>query len=273
LLGLVGVQFVPNASKKKPPLDFSDALSHCSPSGAGRMVGIVLRRTGRYEIARIVLEEALSLSGTPEERSAALQELSLLQQQQSGKRTGLARALVDDARKALGKKPDPWLQLNTDFGLLSMTIISLNSRPWLLFKIPGLFRKYKQHIEFFRMETEDRESTALHESLFNLYKGRLRYKLFGWLGVIIPFLAQWILEPFDIANAKIVETKDIHLHSRIDVLAYRAIAYAKLRHCSEAMKEISEIDRLVEIFNNNSRAIHWENQKKEIISQCIKHSS
>jgi hypothetical protein len=248
-------------------LDFSEALGHCSTSGVTRFVGIALRRASRLDVAEQVLTVALNLARTAEERSAALQETSLLQQQATGNQTDQSRHLLEEARQALGEKPDPWLQLNTDFGLLSMTIISLQSRPWLLLKVPSLFRKYRQDIEVLRKETTDRESVALHESLLQLYLGRLRFKLFGWLAVVVPPVADWILRPFDIAHSTIGDAKDIHLHSRVDVLSYRAMALARLRRCQKATEDVPEIDRLIAILDN-ARAKHWQNQRREIERRC-----
>lgn len=268
ILHWVGREIRPSPSSVQMRLDFSEALGHCSASGVTRFVGIALRRASRLDIAKQVLTVALNQARTAEERSAALQETSLLQQQATGNQTDQSRHLLEKARQALGEKTDPWLQLNTDFGLLSMTIISLQSRPWLLLKVPGLFRKYRQDIEALRKETTDRESVALHESLLHLYLGRLRFKLLGWLAVVVPPLADWILRSFDIAHSTIGDAKDIHLHSRVDVLSYRAIALARLRRCQKATEDVPEIDRLIAILNDNARAKHWQNQRREIEQRC-----
>jgi len=168
----------------------------------------------------------------------------------------------------LEEEPDILLQLNTDFGLLSMSIVALKKRPWLLLKIPGLFRRYRQDIETLQNENTDKESVVLHISLLHLYAGRLRFKLFGWLGVFLHPVGDWILQPFDIAYSTIDDAKDIHLHSRIDVLAYRAIALAHLGRCQEAQKDVPEIQRLVAILNDGARMQHWIKQAGEIKRYC-----
>jgi len=267
MLHWVGIEVAPNPSPAALCLDFGEAVGQCSASGVTRFVGIALRRAGRLDVAEQVQEVALKLAQTTEERTAALQEVSLLQQQRTGRKSNQSRRLLEKTREALQEKPDPWLQLNTDFGLLSMTIIALQSRPWLLLKVPGLFRKYRQNIEVLRRETTDRESVALHESLLHLYLGRLRFKLFGWLAVVPP-LAEWILRPFNIARSTIDDAKDIHLHSRVDVLAYRAVAIARLRRCQNATEDVPEIDRLIAILNDDARTRHWENQRHEIERRC-----
>jgi len=235
-----------------------------------RMVGISLRRAGEFDLSRLVLDEALNLAATAEERSAALQEISLLDQQITGKRTDRSRENLSKARNALKDKPDPWLQANVDFGLLSMTIIALQSRPWLLFNLPVLFRRYKRDIHILGVQIQDKESAALHESLLNLYRGRLRFKLLGWLARFIQPLGAWILQPFDVARSTIGDAKDIHIHSRVDVLAYRAITLAYLHRCRDAQQDMDEIGRLVEILNDNARSEHWKTQRRMIEDYCAK---
>ncbi len=267
-LNWVGIQSTSNRDRKVEPFDFAEAVSHCTKSGLIRMVGITIRRARKYEDAEKVLKVALELAVTLGERNAALQEIALLQQQLTGKDTDKARASLEQARKTLEEEPDLWLQLNTDFGLLSMSVVALKKRPWLMLKIPGLFRQYRQDIETLQRETADKESVALHKSLLRLYAGRLRFKLFGWLGVFIHPLADWILQPFDVAYSTIDEAKDVHLHSRIDVLAYRAIALAHLKRCQEAQKDVPEIHRLIAILNDDARTQHWNKQIEEINQYC-----
>ena len=263
-----GIQSTPNPERQAESFDFTDATSKCTKTGLTRMVGITLRRAGKYGESEKVIYAALELAETPGERNTALQEISLLRQQITGRDTDQARESLEQARKILEKEPDLWLQLNTDFGILSMSIIALKKRPLLLLKIPGLLRKYRQDIETLQRETTDKESVALHKSLLHLYSGRLRFKLFGWLGVFIRPLADWILHPFEIAHSTIDKAKDIHLHSRIDVLAYRAIALAHLRRCREALEYVPEIHRLIAILNDDARTQHWKKQVEEIKRYC-----
>lgn len=268
MLRWIGLEPTPKPSPVAIQLDFSKAVSQCSLPDITRFVGIAVRRAGQHDIARQILQMALRLSQTPKERSATLSELSLLQQQEAGRKTDPSRKLLKEAHKSLREKPDPWLQLNTDFGMLSMTIVALQSRPWLLLKLPTLFRKYRQSIEALRKQAIDRETVALHESLFHLYLGRLLLILFNWLAVAVPFLADWILQPFNVARSTIDDAKEIHLHSRIDVLAYRAVALARLRRCQNATEDIPEIGRLIAILNDHARAKHWEHQSHEIEHRC-----
>lgn len=270
LLNWAGKSSTANPARATESFDFSNAINRCTKTGLARMVGITLRRAGKYAESEKVITVALELAETPGERNAALQELSLLRQQITGRETGQARKSLAQARKALKKQPDLHLQLNTDFGLLSMTVINLKSRPWLLMKVPGLFRRYRQNIEILQKETSDKESVALHKSLLALYSGRLRFKLFGWLGILIRPVGNWILQPLNFAYSTIGEAKDIHLHSRIDVLAYRAIAMAHLGQRQEAQKDVPEIQRLVVILNDDARTEHWKKQAEEIKQYCDK---
>jgi NAD-dependent SIR2 family protein deacetylase len=271
VLSSLGKKRKENPSRKPLAFDFQNSVSKCSMTGVTRMVGIALRRAGEFDIAEHVLNAALSLAGTNEEQSAALQELSLLHQQIGGRKTDKSRRYLSKARKALGSQPDPWLQLNTDFGILSQSIVALKNRPWLLLRIQGQFRQYRMDIELFRQETDDQETAALHEALYYLYQGRLRFKVFGWISKKSKQLSNWIIAPFDISRSVIVNAKDIHIHSKIDVLAYRIVALAYLGHCNDAKKDLLEIDRLIAIFNDGARTKYWQNQKKEIIAQCKTH--
>ena len=76
------------------------------------------------------------------------------------------------------------------------------------------------------------------------------------------------MEPFDVARSTNDDAKDIHLHSRVDVLAYRVVALANLKHCHEAIKDKTEIDRLVAILKDDARSKHWEIQAMEIERCC-----
>ncbi len=263
-----GIQSTPNPERQAESFDFTDATSKCTKTGLTRMVGITLRRAGKYGESEKVINAALELAETPGERNAALQELSLLRQQITGKETSQARKSLEQAREVLKEQPDLRLQLNNDFGLLSMTIITLRSRPWLLLKVSGLFRRYRQNIDILQREAIDEESVALHRSLLQLYSGRLRFKLFGRLGIAIRPLGDWILQPFEVAHSTIKDAKDIHLHSHIDVLAYRSIALAHLGRCQEAQENVPEIHRLITILNDDARTQHWKNQAEEIKRYC-----
>jgi hypothetical protein len=269
MLTWLGISLDPNPYTEPLSFDFQRSVGLCTKTGVTRMVGIALRRGGKLDLAQRVLTTASSLAQTGEERSAALEELSLLHQQIGGRKTNVSRKYLASAREALGDHPDPWLQLNADFGLLSQTVVALKNQPWLLLRVPGLFRRYWRDIEFLERTTSDVESAALHKSLYHLYKGRLRFKVLGWLARMITPVAGWIKDPFDTARSMMEGAKDVHVHSRIDVLAYRAVALAHLRLCDAAADDLPEIERLIVVLNDDARTRHWENQKKQIDERCI----
>lgn len=266
-----GIQSTPNPERQAKSFDFTNATSKCTKTSLIRMVGITLRRAGKYEESEKVINAALEMAETPGERNAALQELSLLRQQLTGRETSQSKKSLEQARELLKGQLDLRSQLNNDFGLLSMIIITLRSRPWLLLKVPGLFRRYRQNINTLQREAVDEESVALHRSLLHLYSGRLRFKFFGRLGIAIRPLGDWILQPFEVAHSTINDAKNIHLHARIDVLAYRSIALAYLGRCQEAQEDVPEIHRLITILNDDARTQHWKNQAEEIKRYCERH--
>jgi hypothetical protein len=266
---LAGVRATPNPHRKVLTPDFTEAVQKCTVSGVTRFVGITLVRAGLIDIAAQILEATSRLAESPEERSSAIQELALLQQQMLlSSDSYQARKLWLQARQILGSKPNPWLYVNTSSGLLSITIDNLKSRPWLLLKIPWLFVDYKQDIETMKRETQDNESEALHLAEQHFYSARLRYMLLGSLGIHIPLIADWILQPLDKAHSLILGAKDIHLRSNVDLLIYRSITLARFGRCAEAHKDFSEISRLVAILNDVAILSNWEYQKIEIKRLC-----
>lgn len=259
-------------SRPNVVLDFSDVVNECSRSGMLRMVGIALRKGNKHKEAARAFEAAKQKAQSAAEKAAAMQEKALLHQQKEGGETKISRNILNKARESMKQDKDPWQNVNISFGMLSMTITNLPSKPWLLFKIPGLFRKYRASIEKLRNETADKESITLHEALLHLYKGRLRYKMFGWLAMLVPVIGDWIIKPFDTAKVYITKAGDIHISSEIQVLAYRAIVLARLGRCRKLTDEISEIDRLVSIslgtIKDNAEITHWQKQKREIKRRC-----
>jgi hypothetical protein len=265
----IGISTMPNSQRKLNSFDFTKAVGMCTKTGLLRMVGIALRRSGEhYDRAEQVLNVAMALANTSNERSEVLQEIALLKQQLSGRETSEARRSLQAARASLDAASDLHSELNINFGLLSMSVVNIKSQPWLLLKIPGLFHKYRKNIEKLRQQGIDQGSVALHESLLHLYRGRLRFKMLEWLAIFIPPLADWIIEPFDNARTYIDEAKDISLHSRIDVLAYRAVALAHLHRCQELKNDIDEVTRLILIFGDNARTRHWSKQREDIEQHC-----
>lgn len=269
LLNWVGVHMDPNPNRQPVVPVWGKVLRQCSRSGLARFAGIVLRRADEFRMASSALLVAEGLAGSTEERAAAIQEIAQVKwSRDRGLDKVEARELVQIARDGLESSSDLLLALNADFGLLSMTILSIKSRPWLILSVPKLFRRYKLHIDQLKDEPVFKKSLALHESLMYLYLGRLRFELFGGLGVVVKPVADWILRPFNVARSVIGDARDIHIHSRIDVLSYRAVAMAWFGRCDDIREDIQETDRLTEILKDEARAMHWEHQRREVEQRC-----
>lgn len=265
----VGAPREQNPQRQRELLNFAPALASCPGSGLARFGGIVLRRAGLTNLASGALEDAVNLASTPEERAAAFQEIALLTSVSEGEGTrDDVIALVEQAGHELTAEQDPLLALNADFGILSNTVLLVKKRPWVLAKLPFLFSRYRRHIDELRRAQVSDESVSLHLALLELYTGRLRLGLLGWLGAALDPVASWILHPFDTARREIVEAKDIHVHSTIDVLSYRAVALARLGRCTEAMADVAEIGRLISLFNDQARTDYWKTQQSELRKWC-----
>ena len=92
-----------------------------------------------------ILEEALHLSGMLESAQLPSKKCpfcnnKLLEEEP----TALER--ISRRLEMFTGRAYPRLQANIDFGLLSMTIITLQSRPWLLLKVPSLFQRHERGI-------------------------------------------------------------------------------------------------------------------------------
>jgi hypothetical protein len=268
MLQILGRSREANCPKKPFSFNFQQPVRRCTKAGLARMVGIALRRSGNFDAANMALDASWLLATTTEERSAALQEFSLLYQQIGGSDTARSRKFLQKARKVLGDQPDQMLRLNTDFGLLSQTIVALKHEPWQIANIPILFRRYRRDIEAFRDVAGREDVLALHTALYNLYLGRMRFKMMCGVAVKIPVLIGWVMRPFNVARSAIGESLDIHLHSRIDVLAYRASALAYFGDCESAREDLAEVSRLVAVLRDEARKEFWERQRKEIEDRC-----
>ena len=269
LLSWLGLSQTQNPWREAEEPDFDLAVASCPRSGLARFAGIVLRRGGVFGLSSEALEAARDLASTPGERAAATQEIALLTSVSKGE-TARADvvALVGEAAHELEATSDLQLMLNVDFGLLSNTMLLAKTRPWVLVRLPGLFREYGRHIEELRQASVSEESVSLHVALLNLYLGRLRLGLFGWLGAGLGWVATWIVQPFEIARLEIVKAGDIHVHSSIDVLSYKALAAARLGRCDQALIDMPEIERLIKLLGDEARTLHWEEQKAELRQRC-----
>ncbi len=107
MLVWLGKKRRPNRSRELLAFDFRSSVNQCTKTGVTRMVGIALRRGGKFDAAERVLNAALSLATTNEERSAILQELSLLHQQIGGGKLTSPENICPKLGKPLGINPIP----------------------------------------------------------------------------------------------------------------------------------------------------------------------
>lgn len=272
VIGLLGLSGTRSPATASPSYSFSSTFESCTPSGTARLVGIALRRARCYTEALDVLDTAAQLLGTAEEHWAARQETALLHwsRNHEGDQDKALRLLGHARGPTIGSQ-DPWLEANHAFGMVSMTVLACRKRPWLWASLPMRFGRYSKNIQALAAVGTDSHSVALHESLYALYSGRVRLTLLGWAGAKLPLVADWILAPFDFARGRIRDAQDIHLHSLVDVLAYRAIAGARLRRCMIALEDLAEVDRLVLTLADAARQDHWSQQRREISVRCPIH--
>lgn len=106
---------------------------------------------------------------------------------------------------------------------------------------------------------------ALHEALLLLYLGRLAFSFIRNIGIRISCVGWLVLIPFHVARKQILAAKDIHIHSLIDVLSYRAVAMAYFGKSIDARTDIPEIDHLVETLRDGARKEYWQRQKNQIL--------
>ena len=247
------------------PLDFKEAFSGCSSSRLIRFVGIAVRRGGKHNEAKKILRKGLPFVRTPAEKAAILQEIALTIQQERGRDTSESIKLLTEARKALGNTSDSEMTTSISFGIMSMTVIRLRSHPWDILKVPYLFWRYRKDLE----RLQDERTFALHTALWHLYLGKvLSGLLLPLVRFKVPGIRGLIMRPYNQARLAIEMSQDIHLHSTIAVLASRSVMLARLGKCELASQDISEIDRLIKILNDEARTRHWHTQKEEIMKRC-----
>ena len=260
-------QEIPLASPSMIP-QFSQSLDICTRTYLARFVGTALRHAREFEAALEILEVAHTLAKSPGESSAALSEKSLTLWAQGHDSQQQARTLLKRTHSKYRQ---------ASFGMLSMTVVASRRRPWLLLRLPHLFRGYALYIDELRASAynlQGERRVALHEALFHLYLGKLRLQLVSWIGSLARPLASWVLEPFNIARARIDDAGDIHIHSRIDVLSGRSLALARFGFCEEAWRDIPEVKRLCGILADQPRTKHFfENQLPKLEQMCTPPSS
>ena len=260
-------QEIPFSSPSMIP-QFSQSLDICTRTYLARFVGTALRHARELEAALEILEVAHTLA------KSRRRVLCCLIRKES-ELFGTGHDSQQQARTLLKRTHSKYRQAS--FGMLSMTVVASRRRPWLLLRSPHLFRGYALYIDELRASAynlQARRRVALHEALFHLYLGKLRLQLVSWIGSLARPLASWVLEPFNIARARIDDAGDIHIHSRIDVLSGRSLALARFGFCEEAWRDIPEVKRLCGILADQPRTKHFfENQLPKLEQMCTPPSS
>ena len=234
-----------------------------------RFVGITFRRAGLREAALESLASASSMAAA--EWSAAEQEKALtLWARGDARGRAQAHRIVRAVNgftggpRRLGLGPDH----GAPFGELSMTVSRLHEEPWRAARLPRLFSAYRQAIDSDETAGADSAAIALHRSLLDYQRGRLRAQLAG--GRRWPFnrVNRWVLAPFRQARQWVNGADDRSLHARFDVMAGLAVAESVFGECKPAMTEVAELDRLAELLSDPDRRTYWRQQRARIVMRC-----
>lgn len=90
-------------------------------------------------------------------------------------------------------------------------------------------------------------------------------------GPLTHWYASWLLKPFDEARSRIDAAGDIHPHGRIDVLAYRALAYSRCGRCTAIATDLNLIEQLCDVLHDSARKDHWQTRQRPAIDRkCTK---
>lgn len=269
------LQRQPTMESRQPLLDahpIDDLGDLIDPSSLARFLGIAMRRAGHHGLAKRLFIMAESEAKDPAKKAAALQERAHLLFRAGA--IGGVLELLTLASKELDQTDDLHMRHNANFGTVSMSVVYLRKAPRrkvprIAMRLPRLFAQYRRNIDLLELQGTDHPSVALHRALYELYLGRLVYGVARKLGPLrrTP-LAQVVLQPFNRAKSYIQETEDIHLHSKVDVLSYRAVALAWAGYCQEAVAELREAERLSNRLSDEARKEHLVEQWKELEQWC-----
>lgn len=237
------------------------------PTGVARFLGICSRRAAEFELAKALFYRAEELGVDPPHRVAAIQERAHVFWQ-TGER-GRALEELATASAELQGTADLGMRLAVDFGELSMTIGHLKFAPSVARRLPSLLRRYRKDITAFEEAHGEPTQLALHTALYHLYMGRLLDFLASFLGPLARGpISSYVLRQFDQAKYHIDRAEDIHLHSKVDVLAYAALALARFGQCDEAWRDFAEAERLASSLQDRARNEHLRQQVLRLETLC-----
>jgi hypothetical protein len=268
-------QLLPDAHpphyQKASPVRLRDALGGLSEgmpaTSAGRFLGLVARRAGRLDLAVQLEALATELAEAENDWGAAVQERAHVLWQQDQRQSAVDEVARVSAR--LRTSDGLSARLDADFGELSMTVISARSHPTKAIHLCGLFRRYRRDIDLLEEAGGDRKEVHLHKALLHLYRGRLRQPLAGFVGRLpTRLLDSYVLGDFDRAKQHIDQSGDIHIHAKIDVLSYRALALARFCRCSDAWQDFAEAERLSLVLKDDARTKHLHQQRHRLVNLC-----
>lgn len=270
LLRLLGIQVAPSAAGVAVSPDFAAAMNTCSPSGVLRFAGIVLRRARKFPEAVESLRAADLAAQTDGERAATRQELAHLYWTRGARNHCDALQIMREIATTVRSADDLDLRTTHQFGYYSMAVNELLD--WLegppadvtdealnqrLAEVDRVAQDYDRYITQWQEHAVDQRPIALHRALLSLFAGRLRLGVFEVRPDTGPFDQDQVVAPFLSARRLIDNAGDIHIHSRIDVLSYTALALAHFGRCMEAWRDVAEIERLCDVLSDQARVEHW----------------
>lgn len=261
----------PNPKRHRMNLELEAVVNQCSTSGLARFVGITARNGRKFELSSTALKIAEDTAETPNEEAAALMEYALLQIERDEQNVDRKEviAIIKEAGNSLQGTDDRLLKLNVAYGLASnaMQLVRGNLgwiAGWLIY-----FWDYRRQLQAAVLaEVDSPESLALHKAHLLHMRGEMRLHCFSRLARKHKKIADWILEPFTAASRNVDNAEDIHIHSKIDMLASEALARARLGRREQLEGQIMEINRLTAIHGNLSLKQEWEKKQYKIKHLC-----
>lgn len=240
LLQVLAIHVAPLAAGVAVTPDFAAAMNACSSSGALRFAGIVLRRARKFPEAVDALRAADLAAQTAGERTAARQELAHLYWARGARDHGKALQFMREIASTEPLTDDLDLRTTHQFGYYSMAVnvlLDLLEGPPADVTDEALIRRlaelgkvaqdYDRSITDRQKHAVDHRPIALHRALLSLFTGRLRLGLFEVRPDTGLFDEDKVVALFLDARRIIDDAGDIHIHSRIDVLSYTALALAR----------------------------------------------
>jgi hypothetical protein len=263
---------IDTSGRKHNRLPLKPTITSWSSSGAMRFAGIGLRRNGSFSEARRVLEAAkLADDATQSEIFAAMSEIALTYWAENDEGDQRRAFEILERIERMNETCDQLERVTLSFGLMSMWFSIMGSNKDDLLRASDHLNLYALRIELLRNSTSDSRQVALHEALLDTYRGKYRNRLFGDMARRSKVITDWILEPFERAQARIQHAGDIHPHSTITVLLGCCLALAQCGRCADAWALEGEIDRLCDIVSDTPLRQYWVRRQERLRQLCPTH--